>query len=152
MITAARECGIMKKIALWFISRKITAGHPYTFLLMVAIASFVLGALVTNTYSLLIICPILLSVCERLNYKRGDSFYLSVFLLALWSVLGGANALPFAKTIFLSMDAAASRIRYIDQLRKDNGVWRTCRFALVPDRDPGHKVCDPSGFLKLHEL
>lgn len=108
MITAARECGIMKKIALWFISRKITAGHPYTFLLMVAIASFVLGALVTNTYSLLIICPILLSVCERLNYKRGDSFYLSVFLLALWSVLGGANALPFAKTIFLSMDAAAS--------------------------------------------
>lgn len=108
MITAARECGIMKKIALWFISRKITAGHPYVFLFFLALANFVLGALVTNTYSLLITCPILLSVCERLNYKRGDRFYIAVFLLSMWSVLGGANALPFAKTIFLSMDAAAS--------------------------------------------
>ena len=108
MITAARECGIMKKIALWFISRKATAGHPYIFMFFLALANYVLGALVTNTYSLLITAPVLLSVCDRLHYKRGDKFYISVFLLSMWSVLGGANALPFAKTIFLSMEAATS--------------------------------------------
>lgn len=108
MITAARECGVMKKIALWFISRRATAGHPYIFMFFLALANYVLGALVTNTYSLLITAPVLMSVCDRLNYKRGDKFYTSVFLLSMWSVLGGANALPFAKTIFLSMDASAS--------------------------------------------
>jgi len=108
MITAARECGIMKKIALWFISRKATAGRPYVFLFFLSLACFVLGALVTNTYSLLITCPILISICDRLDYKRGDRFYIAVFLQSMWSVLGGANALPFAKTIFLAMDAAAS--------------------------------------------
>lgn len=108
MITAARDCGVMKKIALWFISRRVTAGHPYVFLFFLALANFVLGGLLTNVYSLMITVPIVLSVCERLDYKKGERFYTAVFLLSMWGSLGGGIALPFAKSIYLSMNAAAS--------------------------------------------
>lgn len=112
MINAARECGVMKKIALWFMSRKITAGHPYAFFLCLALANFVLGALVTSVYSLMITCPLLLSICDRLDYKKGDRFYAASFLLSMWSVLGGAIAFPFAKTIYLSLEAALGSYGY----------------------------------------
>lgn len=108
MITAARECGAMKKIALWFISRKATAGHPYVFLFLLSVASVVLGGLLTNVYALMITVPIVYSVCERLEYKKGERFYTAVFLMTLWGCLGGGIALPFAKTIYLSMNAASA--------------------------------------------
>lgn len=112
MINAARECGVMNKIALWFMSRRATAGHPNVFLLCLALANFVLGALVTSVYSLMVTCPLLLSICERLGYKKGDKFYVSVFLLSMWSVLSGAIALPFAKAIYLSLEASLSAYGY----------------------------------------
>ncbi len=108
MITAAKDCGIMKKIALWFISRKSTAGRPYIFLFFLALANFVLGGLLTNVYSLMITVPIVFSVCERLNYNKGERFYTAVFLLSMWASLGGGIALPFAKSIYLSMNAATT--------------------------------------------
>ncbi|MEG1758401.1 MAG: SLC13 family permease [Oscillospiraceae bacterium] len=145
MINLARECGVMKKIALWFLSRRITAGHPFVFLFLLALANFVLGALLTNAYSLMITIPLVFSICESLDSRRGERFYIAVFLVSMWASLGGGIAFPFAKSIYLSLNAATegfgitiSYARVILMGLPVGFIWMLCglpvvKYVLRPD-------------------
>jgi len=99
-------------IAKFFLTRKITKGHPWIFLFFFIFATFVV-AMVTNAVpSILLMWAILYSILDALEIKPGNKFGgFMVFSVVFGAALGTA-AFPFKGAVLTILNAytAASEI------------------------------------------
>ena len=94
------EHGVINKIAMFFITRKICEGRPYIFMGMFFLSQIVIGFFVNGVSLAAIYLGIAEGICENLKLKKGDSLYTVIMygtmvantFLAIGSPMG--NALP----------------------------------------------------------
>lgn len=112
MTIGVNECGVMKKVAQWFLSRKIIAGRPYMFFFFLGLASFVLACFIGNTYSMFCLVPLVTTVCNSIDYKKGDKFLSASLLLSMWSALAGGLGMPFGRPIYIILEGLLGGFGY----------------------------------------
>lgn len=97
--------GGTKYMARFFMSRKVLEGRPYIFMFLVLLCSFVLGGLTQPMASMLILWPLVIEICEKTGYKKGDKvFYILVCGIYLASTLG-QPMLPFKGAPYIIVSA-----------------------------------------------
>jgi len=73
-IKFCEETGLSKKLAYWFLSRRSIVGHPWRFLLIVLLGSFITSWLIHGTAMLFILWTILYGISVDAGFKKGDSY------------------------------------------------------------------------------
>jgi len=68
------QSGINQKLAKWFLSRKILAGHPWRFSFMALLGCFVVSFLVDGNAVLFLVWNLLYTVFDEVGYKKGDAY------------------------------------------------------------------------------
>lgn len=89
------EVGLSDTIAKWFLSRKITEGRPWLFILLFFMLMYVLGIMVDIYATIFLLWPVCYKMCDDLGYEKRSavSSYLC-FSVAFVSGLGMV-ATPF---------------------------------------------------------
>lgn len=87
--------GFTNYLAYWFISRKITVGRPYVFMLMILLSAFVLGASTSVIATTLIVWMIFYSICDTLGYKPGDTFVSAIMVGIPYAAAIGGSLFPW---------------------------------------------------------
>ena len=85
--------GLMRFIAEWFVSRKICAGRPYVFLMMMMIPAAIFGAFINVWAGLAIVWSLFFKACEILEFNKDDGF-------VCMGVLGTTIAASVTPTLF----------------------------------------------------
>lgn len=154
LICAVGESGALKRATQWFLTRRLVEGRPYAFLLIIGVASFVLSAMISATYMILVLIPLAHEICSSVGCKKGDKLYVSVMLLCMWSSIAGGAAFPFGKIMYITLLGTLSafniQMGFLDVFlyALPFGVlWFLCglavvRFVLRPDVRP-FKNYDP---------
>ena len=111
--------GVIDKIALFFITRKICKGRPYVFMAMYLLSHFVLGFFVNGVSLCFIYIGLTERICKILKLKKGDPLYTALFLLILQGNCISAVCSPVVNTlpntiISLCKSTAGIDISYID--------------------------------------
>ncbi len=97
--------GFSRRFALWFITRKFVAGHPWRLVGMFLLANTVLGAFTSSTNACLVCLAIAEPMLHTLGYKRGDRFAAALVMGIAWTSTSSSAITPVAhSTILLMMD------------------------------------------------
>lgn len=75
------ESGVLKRVAIWFITRKITHSHPWALVLMLAAAGLLVSLVILPSTMILIFLPIMAAIFEQCEMKPGNKVAELVVLL-----------------------------------------------------------------------
>lgn len=89
------KIGLSTFIANWFISRKITIGRPWLFSLMVLLVTYILGATVSLTASIVLIWSIFYNICDVVGFKKGDKYPTIMLVAIVFAAMLGFAVFPF---------------------------------------------------------
>lgn len=87
--------GTSKYLAARIVSSKLGRGRPYMLLLLIAVASFVVGAVVEPVPATIILWSIIYSMSEVIGYKPGEPWPLIACMVTWFGVERAFNLLPF---------------------------------------------------------
>lgn len=93
---ALKETGVIDKIAVWFITRRIARGRPYVFLGMFFLSNLVIGMFVDNLSLAVIYVGLAAALAEKIGVSKGNSFYSCLFIGILWCNVVISIASPIA--------------------------------------------------------
>jgi sodium-dependent dicarboxylate transporter 2/3/5 len=106
------ETGVMRKIAEWFITRRVVIGRPYVFMLLFATASFVVGTLISTIMAGMLFVLLARSIAESIGYTEEDKFFKSMCFFALWYGMIPEGMMPFGKAVPLSAITTMASLGY----------------------------------------
>lgn len=85
-------------MAFWFVSRKIAIGRPWIFAMLIFVAAYIIGALISSFPAIILIWGIFYKFCDAMGIKRRSSYAAYVLIgIAHLGTLGGL-ALPFKES------------------------------------------------------
>lgn len=96
---ALKETGVINKIAIFFVTRKFVQGRPYAFMAMFFASSLIIGMVMDNMSLAIIYIGIAGSLCEEIGVKKGERFYICIFLGVLWTNVIYSIASPIAHAL-----------------------------------------------------
>ena len=82
---ALGESGILKRFAVWFISRRITNNHPWILVLMLLIAAMLIGLVIIPSTMILIFIPIMTAMFRQCKLKEGDQLPEAIMLMVAFT-------------------------------------------------------------------
>lgn len=74
MTYALTSCGFMRRLCVWFLSRRAAQKSPWAFTVFFMIMSLVIGLLIDATVAIVFLMGFAKELFERLGYKQGDKF------------------------------------------------------------------------------
>lgn len=80
------ESGILKRVAVWFITRKITKEHPWMLILMLALAGLLISLVILPSTMILIFLPIMAAIFKQCDLKPGSK--LAEFVVLIIAFIG----------------------------------------------------------------
>ncbi len=72
MMAAVEESGLIKRLAIWFLTREITKKNPWFVVLMLLVASLVIGSFLNSSALMIILVSLLAQILESLNIKKAS--------------------------------------------------------------------------------
>jgi len=108
---AMESCGLLRRIALWFVTRKVAQKSPWAFTFMLFLATLVLALFMDVSPTTVVMIAIAHSIFECLGFKEGDSWPRMVITGITWIVCIGFWMTPIGHNIvilFTGMIAAAT--------------------------------------------
>lgn len=100
--------GVIGKIATWFITRKFVQGKPYAFLSMFFLSYFIIGTFMEATAVCIMYIDLAKEICDRLGYKKGDTFYTVMMAGIYWGDAVVSAGSPISHVLPLLLIAAAA--------------------------------------------
>lgn len=88
------ESGVLKRMAVWFITRKITRSHPWALVLMLALAGLLVSLVILPSTMILIFLPIMAAIFEQCDMKPGNKIAELVVLLVAFIGCTGQGMTP----------------------------------------------------------
>lgn len=88
------ESGVLKRVAIWFVTRKITRSHPWALILMLAAAGLVVSLVILPSTMILIFLPIMAAIFEQCEMKPGNKVAELVVLLVSFIGCTGQGMTP----------------------------------------------------------
>ena len=79
------ERGIMDKLALWFMSRKMCRGRPFVFLGMFYLSKLIVGLSMSNTPISILYINLTTKITEQIGVKKGHSLNRILYIGTLWA-------------------------------------------------------------------
>ena len=77
-----QKTGVAKRLALWFMSCKVSQKGAWSFIAMIYAAIFILASVLSATATLLIFLPIITTICETIGYTREEKNKFPAMLMA----------------------------------------------------------------------
>lgn len=104
--------GYTRRFALWFISRRFVAGHPWRLVAMFLIACTIVGAVMSGAATTVIFVAIAEPMLEAMGYKKGDKFAATFMMGVAWTATVALSVTPIGH---------AGNILAIEWIRRDFG-------------------------------
>ena len=108
---ALESCGLLRRIALWFVTRKTARKNPWAFTFMLFLATLVLASFMDVSPTTVVMLAVAHSIFENLGFKKGDAWPRMVVTAITWIVCIGFFMTPIGHNIvilFTGMIAAAT--------------------------------------------
>lgn len=102
------ECGLLKRIALWFISRKISKKGPWLFTIMFFLATLVLGSVMNCAAMCVAMLTIAHECFERMGFKKGDSYPRIMVVAIVWITSIGYAITPVGHDMAIMFNGMVS--------------------------------------------
>lgn len=98
-----KETGVINKVAMWFMTRKVLKNRPYLFLAMFFFSNILIGMFVENMSLAIIYIGLAGTLCETIGVKKGNSFYTCMYMGILWCnvVISIASPIAHAPVVML---------------------------------------------------
>ena len=87
--------GLNKTIAYWFVSRRICVGRPWVFTLMLLLAGYALGLLVSLFAAIILIWSLFYSVCDIVGFKKHEKYSTLMVIGLCYAACLGVTPLAF---------------------------------------------------------
>jgi sodium-dependent dicarboxylate transporter 2/3/5 len=100
---ALRVTGFSRRFALWFLTRKFVAGHPWRLVAMFLLACTLMGSLTSSTNVCLVSLAIAEPLLQALGYKRGDRFAAMLIMGIAWTSTFSSSITPVAHSTVITM-------------------------------------------------
>lgn len=78
---ALTESGILRRFALWFISKKATKSRPWVLISLLMMAALIISLVIVPSTMILILMPILLALFQQCGLQEGDKLPEAIVLL-----------------------------------------------------------------------
>lgn len=108
---ALESCGLLRRIALWFVTRKIARRSPWMFTFMLFLATLVLASFMDVSPATVVMIAIAHSIFESLGFNKGDAWPRMVVTGITWIVCIGFWMTPIGHNIvilFIGIISAAT--------------------------------------------
>ena len=111
------QSGLTGWLANWFLSRKCNVGHPWMFVFMLLLCSFVISLFTNNLIGMIITWNIIYHIADVYGYEKRDKFITYLICGSCMSGAFAAIAVPFQmmSVIFLNSLYSAMDI-FVDNL------------------------------------
>jgi hypothetical protein len=83
------ECGLSRRIAIWFVTRKFVKGKPWVIIFMFFIAMFLLGLGMTSSATCVMFCALAREILTTTGYVPGDRFSQMLYSAIAWLTIAG---------------------------------------------------------------
>lgn len=74
LIAALEDCGIIRRLALWFLTRPYNKGHPWRFIGSLMFATLLIGSIMDPTALAILLAALAEEILSLLGRKKGDRF------------------------------------------------------------------------------
>lgn len=91
-----RASGFSHRFALWFMTRRFTAGRPWMLLAMFLLACTLLGSVMSSTATCIVFMAIAAPMLETMGYKKGDPFAAMFMMGIAWAATASLAMTPIA--------------------------------------------------------
>ncbi len=99
---AMTETGLIRRVAIWFITRKFLKGHPWMMLFMYFLSILLLGLVCTSSPIVVMYIAISEGIFDTLGYEgKEDKFTRSIVLAIGWVAQGAQAMTPIGHTMVL---------------------------------------------------
>jgi sodium-dependent dicarboxylate transporter 2/3/5 len=89
MTHALTSCGFMRRVAVWFLTRRIAQKSAWSFTVFFLVMAFMVGFLVDAVVSTVFLLGFAYEFFDRLGYKKGDSYpSMMVICITYCAILG----------------------------------------------------------------
>ena len=99
MLYVLRETGILRRMAIWLISRPFAKKSPWLFLGSIYLATMLMGYIMDCTALIILFCSLVGQIFDELDIKKGDRFAEMVILGVMLCVGVSYGATPIGHTI-----------------------------------------------------
>lgn len=96
---ALSETGVIKRIAMWFVTRKFVQGRPYAFMAMFFGSNVLIGLFMDNISLAIIYIALTGELCATMGLKKGDPFYTCMYTGVMWGNVILSIASPIAHAL-----------------------------------------------------
>lgn len=96
---ALSETGVIKRIAMWFVTRKFVQGRPYAFMAMFFGSNVLIGLFMDNISLAIIYIALTGELCKTMGLQKGDSFYTCMYTGVMWGNVILSIASPIAHAL-----------------------------------------------------
>ncbi len=107
-----RATGYSRRFALWFVSRRFVAGHPWRLVGMFLLSCAILGSVMTAGATAIVSIAVAEPMLEALGYKKGDKFAATFMMGIAWAATTALAMTPFGH---------AGNILIIEWIKRDFG-------------------------------
>ena len=83
--TVLADRGVMDKIAVWFMTRKVCRGRPYVFMCMFFLSKLIVGLSMSNTPISILYINLTSKICDQIGVKKGHSLNRILYIGTLWA-------------------------------------------------------------------
>ncbi len=118
--------GVFNKLATWFVSRKINVGRPYVFAFCIMLASYIMGAFISVTATIIIMWSMFYSICEVVGIKPGSKFAMLEMLGISFAADIGFTLFPFKAMAVLVIGSIETNLG----MSPNSLSWTLTSFAL----------------------
>ncbi|MCL2632158.1 MAG: SLC13 family permease [Coriobacteriia bacterium] len=94
-----RQVGFFKRLAIWFLTRKIVSRSAWAFITMLSISSIIVGSFMSQLTIFLIFVPIVIAVFDELGYEKGDRVPMLIVICLLLFTTYANFTTPIAKVM-----------------------------------------------------
>ena len=96
---ALSETGVIRRIAMWFVTRKFVHGRPYAFMAMFFGSNVLIGLFMDNISLAVIYIALTGELCAAMGLKKGDPFYTCMYTGVMWGNVILSIASPIAHAL-----------------------------------------------------
>lgn len=100
------QTGVINKVAVWFITRKVVQGRPYMFIALYFLSFFLLGTFMEATSLTVIYIGLSQALCKNLKIEKGEPMYTVLMTGVFWGNAIISAASPISHVLPLLLIAA----------------------------------------------
>lgn len=93
------ESGLLRRIAVWFISRKFAKKGAWSFTLMLIAATLVIASFMDPVPAAVVMISVAKEIFQTLGFKKGDSWPMMVICMIPWASVLGFAATPIGHNL-----------------------------------------------------